>query len=323
MSSAHMPRAQRVKALQIACGQLDCEPLLHPRFVETAAALKRASQSRSTSLLLGLSGTGKSYLADRLVRNLHPFPGSVPRLRAVRVVAPLAQPASSPLRALLVRILHALCVLPSSSSHDTVRCEFRPRPAVRRFVQRSTEPELFDAVCLLVAGRGLELLVIDEACAFTTFGADRAFDVLRDLADALGLSVVLVSSFRIVPHLTCSSALIRRVVPVILDRYGHFDARGDDYDAFRSVAASLMARVPRWARIPLIQLELRALYAGSFGCVGLLSAWWRRALLRCVPCGRALHWSDFHETALDAGVRASLRAEVALARRLQGGWCRD
>ena len=52
------------------------------------------------------------------------------------------------------------------------------------------------------------------------------------------------------------------------------------------------------ARFSPSRAELRFLYAGSPGCVGLLAGWFRRALVRCASrgCG-ALALEHFEETA--------------------------
>ena len=168
--------------------------------------------------------------------------------------------------------------------------------------------------------RGLELLVIDEACSLTKFDRGRTLadqlDILRELADLTSFPIVLVSTFRIVEHLQCSSELNRRMRRVVFDRY--LDAsdvlgREDDYLNFCRVAVSLMERVPEWARLRLGAAEYRRFYNGSLGCVGVLSDWWRRALARCARSGRALEWRDFEREAIGRDERAKMDRDAKLA----------
>ena len=331
MSLTKLSKTQRVQELRAAVVHLNDEPVPHPRFVQSFEDLELASDTSSMTLLLGVSGAGKSYMSEQLVRKrceapLREWSGAGPRLVAARVTAPSTQRGAFPWKGLWTRTLDVLADPLPDAKFDPAQHAAALRAGVRRPGSRSTEVQLFEAVRRAGDDRGLELLVIDEACSLTKSDAGRTLsdqlDVLRDLADLTNYTVVLVSTFRIVSHLQCSSELNRRLVHVVFDRYYDTcegDGREDDYLNFCRVALSLMKRVPAWARMPLHNTEYRRLYNGSLGCVGVLSDWWRRALGRCVRAGRPLVWSDFEHTPLDPVERAQMQRDAELAAQYLAG----
>lgn len=121
----------------------------------------------------------------------------------------------------------------------------------------------------------VEWLFIDEAVALVKSGRGRVLrdplDVLRNLADRGDFKVVLVSTPRILPSLQLSGE-------VFFPRYG--SGRGE-FKSFCRVHTTLMEVLPKSSRLRPEPEQLRLFQAGSFGCVGHLADWFRRALARC------------------------------------------
>ena len=341
MSKPPKSAAARTAQLQAARNNLSVDPIEHPRFVDAYDDLELASESSPIVLLLGVSGAGKSYMSDRLVENRRENPlrplsqhadgPDVPLrpLVAATVTAPAAHRGPFSVKTLWRRSLTVLqdpC--PDAKFHHEHNARAL-REGVSKRVARLTEPELFEMVCDAAIDRRLELLVIDEACSMLKSDPGRTLadqlDLLRELADLATFNVVLVSTFRIVPHLHCSSELNRRLSQVILHRYlDTSDEPGceDDYEMFCRVAASLMERVPGWARMRIGKLQCRRLYNGSMGCVGVLSDWYSRALRRSARRARALTWSDFEATAVNGTDRSRMQTEAEFSAaylKLRGG----
>ena len=345
-----MPRlsakaAARAAELRAAERVLCARPIEHPRFTDAYDALELASESSPMVLLLGVSGAGKSYMSDLLVTNrreepLSPFSEDddnpdedpdppIPPLVAAGVTAPSAHRGPFSWKTLWGRALRVLQDPVPDAKFDHERNAKALRGGMSRPSSRSTEAELFQAVCAAAIDRRLELLVIDEACSMLKSDAGRTLadqlDILRELADLATFTVVLVSTFRIVRYLHCSSELNRRLSHVVLHPY--FDTPDepgceDDYELFCRVAVSLMERIPDWARLRLGQRECQRLYNGSMGCVGVLADWYGRALRRAAKRGRALRWTDFELTAINGTDRSRMQREAEFSAaylKLRGG----
>ena len=268
MPATKLDKAERSRELRAAREELTRAPIAHPRFIETFDDLQLFSESSPMVLLLGVAGAGKTYMAERLVESrcavplrLPPHHGDgdgerIPGIAAVVVTAPSAQRRAFSWKALWIRVLIALEDLLPDRKFDAAATAAALRDGRRRAYGRLTEAQLVERVYEAAADRGLELLVIDEACSMLKSDDGRTLDdqldVLRELADVSTFNVVLVSTFRIVQHINYSSELNRRLAHVVLHRYlGTSEEPGceEDYINFCRVAASLMERVPAWARI--------------------------------------------------------------------------
>ena len=332
MASIAKDKARRARELRAAGRDLTREPIPHPRFAVALEELEIAAESSPLTLLLAPSGAGKTYLSQllvsrRLAAPLRPalvapddLDGPLPRLAAAYVVAPSSQRGAFSWKALWARVFAVMRDPNPDLRFDPGRYAAALRSGVRRPGVRVTEARLLDDVCGVGADRSLELLVIDEACSLLKSDAGRTLpdqlDVLRELADVSTFNVVLVSTFRIVEHVTSSSEVNRRLTQVLLPRYlAASDVPGceEDYVNFCRVAASLMERVPAWARMPLGKTTCRRLYNGSLGCVGVLADWWKRALARAAKAQRPLAWGDFERSALARDDRARMQRDVRLA----------
>ena len=307
------------------------DPVNHPHFVRCFEALQQAVEWAALALVLGHAGVGKSFLGAQLVRVIN---DALPRgcaavrdadrLSAAMVVAPSSQRGAFSWKALWVRLLRALeDPMPwGKINRDSTAASLRA--GARRAKPRS-EAEYFDAVCDAARDRGLSLLVIDEAYALTRADRGRTLadqlDVLRELSD-VGFSVVLLSTFRVVPKIVTSGEIDRRMTHVILPRYAGASAAPEDasdYMDFCSVALTFMEQLPEQYAMHLSERRYRRLYNGSLGCVGVLSDWVNRAVSRCArerPF-RALDWEDFEETALPMESRARMMCALEEARDLE------
>ena len=75
--------------------------------------------------------------------------------------------------------------------------------------------------------------------------------------------------------------------------------RSEDCQAFLSIVQAFVKELPEAMRPRLSSRDVQRLQSGSVGCVGNLSAWFDRALVRGVQSGsKALEWSHFEATVL-------------------------
>lgn len=307
------------------------DPVHHPHYVHCFEALQQAVEWTPLALVLGLAGVGKSFLGAQLVRASN---DAVPRgcaavrdadrLSAAMVVAPSSQRGAFSWKALWVRLLRVLEDPMPWGKINRGATAASLRAGARRAKPRS-ETEYFDAVCDAARDRGLSLLVIDEAYALTRADRGRTLadqlDVLRELSD-VGFSVVLLSTFRILPKIVTSGEVDRRMTHVILPHYAGASAapeEASDYADFCSVALTFMGQLPEQYAMRLGKRTYRRLYNGSLGCVGVLADWFNRAVARCArerPF-RALDWEDFEETALPMESRARMVCTLGEARELE------
>ena len=325
MKTPPLDKPARRAALRATIAELSCEPVRHPRFNEALEDLELAAESAAMPLLLGVAGAGKSYLCDYLVRRRCAEPlralaptclddqPPLPRLVAARVTAPASHRGAFSWKALSKRVLQVLSQPVVDSNFDPDRCAAALRSGKHLPGLKDTEADLFDKVRAAALDRGLELLVIDEACSLTKFDRGRTLadqlDVLRELADLTSFPIVLVSTFRIVEHLQCSSELNRRIVRIVFDRYldeSTLVGREDDYLNFCRVAASLMERVPEWARLRLGALEYRRLYNGEPSAVSACSPTGGVGRLRAAPAAGA-PWSGGISSARQSGATSARR----------------
>ena len=299
--------------------RVGAEVVLHPLFGEVRSALHEAMQCHNLLLLVGPSGVGKDTLARGLVGELNlPVLDTPALLHAVMVTAPAPHRRAFSWRDLWFDVLRALEEpLPERKVDREAAAEgLRPEvrgcnaglPAVR--MARSTEGTLHRAVRDAAVDRGLGLLVINEALSLVSSERARSLreqlDVLRNLCDGASFRVLLLSTGRILTSLNLSGELSRRMGLVYFPRYGSpVDVRGQpavvdassELRTFARVVASFMRCVPDEARFSPSRAELRFLYHGSLGCVGVLANWFQRALMRCAlrGCG-ALALEHFEET---------------------------
>ena len=324
---------KRRAALRATIAELSSEPVMHPQFTDALEDLETAAESSSMPLLLGVAGAGKSYLCDFFVKRRCADPvralsppcvadePPLPRLVAARVTAPASQRGAFSWKGLWKRSLRALSQPAVDSNYNPDRCAAALRAGKYRPGPRDTEADLSEKVRDAAFDRGLELLIVDEACSLTKFDRGRTLadqlDILRELAD-LTLFSHRARLVRSGLSSTCSvlASSTAGSCHIVFDRYldaSDVPGREDDYLNFCRVAVSLMERVPEWARLRLEGAEYRRLYNGSLGCVGVLSDWWRRALARCVRSGRALEWRDFEREAIGRDERAKMDRDAELA----------
>ena len=294
------------------------EPNKHPMFEAVFGQVLASMRGSPLTLLLGLSGVGKSRLLEALVQRFVDNVGTADQVPAVYLVAPTAQRQNFSWKAFWERLMHRLHdPLPGQKIHPAGRAE-----AIRAGVPaRTTEAQFFEMVCSAARSRGLKLLVIDEAIALSRSEAGVTLTdqlhVLRELADLRLFRVVLGSTFQMVEHLRRAAVLDRRLHTVVFPRYQPLPAGDgpviptDEYLAFARAARTFMDRLPVGGRLHLTPEHYFHLYRASLGCVGLLCDLYVRAIAGCVVLGEErLRWCDMADAVLDVTIRANMVAEA-------------
>ena len=302
-------------SLDSARDRVGAETVRHPHFEATASRIRETVACHPLSLLLGVPGVGKTVLVRALVAELNRSvsdPSS--QLRAVAVTAPAPHRKAFSWKDLWIELLTALDdPLPECKVDRQAMLDALAR-GVSAKLQRATDGALLRAVSAAVRDRGLEWLFIDEAVALVKSEQGRILrdqlDVLRNLADRGDFKVVLVSTPRIMPSLQLSGELARRTGEVFFPRYG--PAKGE-FKTFCRVLTTFMGALPEPLRLRPEPEQLRLFHAGSLGCVGHLSDWFRRALARCVESDAgALVWPHFEATVLPDAKLLQLAEESRL-----------
>ena len=315
-------------------------PVRHPAFRNVSSQLFSSVKGSPLTLLIGASGVGKTRLVAFIVERLNRFLKGPGRIPAVALVAPTSQRTGFSWKAFWERFLTALeDPLPDRKVDPAAyaRGLRESNQANRGRMARTSESRYFEIACSAAAGRGLVLLVIDEATALvrSQHGVTLLdqLAVLRELADRNLFRIVLASTFEILPHFRRAGVLDRRLSTVIFPRYAEvlsrspecssdppmvpsrsIDVSDDGYRAFARSAQTFMERLPECSRCTLEDRQLQLLYRGSLGCVGLLCDWYLRAVAECVDSGaHRLQWKHFTLTPLPVDRRANLIQEARRA----------
>lgn len=287
--------------------RIDQLVISHRAFAEALRALRRAVHARRARMVLvcGVSGAGKGVLADTIIAEMRARMHVEPHeLVAACVQAPEPQGrAPFSWSTLWKRILRALNdPLPDHkisyrpSNHGMVKAASRP----------ASQDDLRDSVIDAVLDRGLRVLVIDEALGIVRASSGPSITeqlhVLRGLVDAVGCTLVLLSTPRILEFIDVKSEqLLRRLVRVEIHRYrARTENHTADFPFFGSVVKHFMHELPAEARPRFTRGQLDDLFSCSVGCIGHLSDWVCRALTQAIDeGGDILEWRHFEDTVLD------------------------
>ena len=308
-------------------------PVPHLLFQLVRSQLFSSVKSFPLTLLLGVTGVGKSRLVALLVERINGMLAQDGRIPGVYLVAPTAQRTVFSWKAFWERLLSILeDPLPQHKIHPQARAEALRSDGSTR-MRKTTESQYFEMVLDAAARRGLLLLVIDEAIALARSESGRTLydqiNVLRELADTQLFQIVLASTFEILPHFRRSGVLARRLGTVVFPHYAEVltsaadDARAssqpsrsidltdEGYLAFARSVRTFMERLPDFASLDLRDEHFVELYRGSLGCVGLLHDWFLRAVAMCVESGEhRLQWKHFDRTCLNKADRAQIIVEA-------------
>ena len=295
-------------------------PVPHIQFKRVRTELSSAIKGSPLTVLMGVTGVGKTHLTQYMVNRLNERHGEPGRIPAVFMVAPTTQKSRFSWKAFWMRFLDELEEpLPGHKMDPEARARALrdAYPGSARRSSRLTESQYFEIACSAAKERGLVLLVIDEALALArSERGETLFDqirVLRELADQEVFRIVLVSTVKIRRDLRRSGVLTRRLATVVFPRYragsGYTDE--ENYEYFVRAVVSFMKRLPESARAELTDAQCRMLYENCFGCVGLLCDWYARAIWKCVDSGQTkLSWVHFQSAALTVAERADIAFEA-------------
>ena len=304
--------------LRNARARIRDEVVCHPYFRVTKQSLIEALKAHNLVWLVGPAGVGKGTLMQELIRELNAPVGTDPRLlRAVSVRAPSAHGIVYPWKALYTAGLERLGDPLPERKVDHAKLVEALRNHRPVSVRRGSVDDLRHAFFSAVRDRGVEVVFIDEALNLLASQSGRTFryqlDVLRDLNDEVGCKIVLVGTPRILDALedlglggkessqeglTCE--IMRRMGMRYFHRYGLAEENWKkDSRAFGKLVQELCLELPKGFRPEFSRDNLLSLQLDSVGCVGLLVAWFLRAISRCeTEKGERLTWDHFENTAL-------------------------
>ncbi len=133
--------------------------------------------------------------------------------------------------------------------------------------------------------RGVKYWIIDEAqhCAMggKSGPPEHQLDVLKSIAQRTRVKLILSGTYELVRHLPSSGQLARRSEVVPFHRYLADDPR--HVREFTKVLVSLFKILG--VEFPSVQENLKMLYIGSIGCVGIAKDWIARAYGRSIEDG--------------------------------------
>lgn len=324
--------ARHAAALQAVRELIRGKVIRHFLFEDTMKRLRDWLDTDDLILLVGPSGVGKGVLISKFVEEMNEPVRDDPRLlNAVSVTAPRPRTSSSIWIPFWKEVLRA--------AHDPLRNAKVDREARRRQAwsgrptPKDTEAALYGSVLSTIEGRGLKVIVVDEALALIRDQRGRTtidqLDALRDLSAGTGCKIVLAATYRLLAPLNLSGELARRMVEVPFPRYTFQGENAEEeYEAFIRVAGGLIGQLPEEMRPTITSADLELLHFGSVGCVGLLAQWVMRAMKKCESDGaKKLQWSHFRarkfpKKKLDRLYEECRQGEKSF-QELTAGWSRE
>ena len=295
----------------------------HWYFEQTKRSLLEALTVDDLVLLTGSSGVGKDSLGDHVVAELNErVAGDPRRLSAVKVDASTPRRGPFSFKRLWKDLLVELADPLVDSKVDRDRKLYELRAGLRTQADRASEDALRSAAFDALRDRHVEVVFINEALALLRGERGRTLrdqlDVLRELTDRSVCKIVLMATPRILGPLDLSGELARRMVEVPFRRYREADGRCPaETEAFRGVVKAFMDALPPAARPKLTSRRLVLLHAGSLGCVGHLSHWFERAIVRCAGAGASvLDFGHFEKTVHRDAKLKKMRVECEEGDRL-------
>ena len=291
--------------LRPACGRIRRTVVPHLYFQQARQHVLEALDTSNLALLVGPSAVGKGTLIRAVYERFNaPVEHDVGAVRCVMVRAPSPQSSRFPWKAFWIACLDAMGdPLPERKVGDGTL-----------YRQADTIDTLRRALFSAVRDRGVKCIVVDEAMNFVMKERggqtlQSRLDVLRDISDEAGCAFLLVSTPRILKPLELSCELARRMKEVYFWPYSFSkDMTGEHFEAFRQITKAFVDQLPEGMRPTFSSRDIQLLQAGSAGCIGHLSAWFVRAVVRCMwSDGDVLEWRHFRETVLPDKKLKSMR----------------
>jgi hypothetical protein len=148
--------------------------------------------------------------------------------------------------------------------------------------------------------RKTRVMMIDEAQhiarGVSAGGLYNQLDYLKSLANLTKTVIVMVGTYDLLAFRNLSGQLSRRSIDVHFPRY--LAAKVTDLEDFVNVIGTFENRIPYQCNFTLTE-RTEELYAGSLGCVGVLSGWIFKAMHSAYAAGdKHLSWKHFEETIL-------------------------
>lgn len=160
---------------------------------------------------------------------------------------------------------------------------------------------------------GKRIWIIDEAQHLLRDGQGAGspgsqYDVLKSLAQTAGVRLLLCGTFDLPTCMGYSGQLSRRSDVIVLDRYRWVK---EELKVFASTCKSILSKLPDRRPFPDIKANLKEIYVGAIGCVGLFKEWATRAFLLSIQTGaREITMEHFRKTRLKSQQLARINAEV-------------
>lgn len=245
--------------------------------------------SPSTELvaLVGPTGVGKTTIAERINEALYEQhkdrmrsdPDFVPVLWTVAIASGHRQFSWKEL------YRDALVILKDPFADDGRSGPVSERLVIANDRESATTARMRTRLEHELRVRGVKYWVIDEAqhCAMggQSGAPEHQLDVLKSIAQRTGVKLILSATYELVRHLPSSGQLARRSEVVPFHRYLADDP--EHMKEFTKVLISLF-RILR-VEFPSVKENLKMLYVGSIGCVGIAKDWIARAYGRAVQDG--------------------------------------
>lgn len=208
----------------------------------------------------------------------------------------------------------------SAISHPMLAFNDTSLKQLNNKLDRTTESRLRRALESGIVARGVKYLIIDEAqhVRYTTKGAQGSYAVMdswKCLAQETDVVLVLVGAYPILDIIKNSPHMLGRKHQIHFPRYHETP---NELKEFANIVFTILDALDLEMDLNLAMKKLNFFYNGSFGCVGLLNAWLRRAYAISNAYNSAISWDILKRTKLPEAELVEIRKEIIFGEKLLG-----
>lgn len=239
------------------------------------------TSEKDVILIQGPTGVGKTCLSQKLMFEFYKDEkvknNRISALPMVYVEADVLGGSSFSWKDFYADILLAMGELENTNVYGEPRVEGVDGGRVYS-AQNRTEKTLKRDVLSRIKEYDVKFILIDEIQHIFKYGGksgEKNMDILKGMANISGCRFIGLGTYEISFSLARSAQLARRVG--VLDYPAYSLNRSEDIDDFGAAYLGLLAHMPIELD-PIVIKNVKSVFLGSCGCIGILKEWLGRAL---------------------------------------------